>query len=373
MECNSVPLAMAQLPASPLVSVLIANYNYAGYVSDAIQSVLRQTYGRFEVVVCDDGSTDDSVEVVGRLARSDDRIRLIRKSNGGQASAWNAALRASKGEVICLLDSDDRFDERKLEMAVDYFTTTGYGALVHPLLVIDDEGNPLQRLPVGQPFEEGWIRDRVVRRGGRWSVVAGGGVCFRREVAALIFPVPEDVFVSSDADAFVFQLLPLLTTVGFIDEVLYYYRLHDTNEGLARSLRRESVERRLNFLNRTVGSVNARLSALGFDGFQLDMSRNLGAREQLFYLELFNRSATRLRLFSEYRSLFPLIVSDDLYRFGRKAGLLFLWGVAILLPSGWRPRWISGFRGLVYGPFFRLRIFFTRRSRGLHDSKLRRR
>ena len=77
----------------PLVSVVIPNYNYAQYLSDAIESVLKQTYQNIEIIVVDDGSTDNSREIASRYL---DRITLVRKENGGVSSARNEGLSISK-------------------------------------------------------------------------------------------------------------------------------------------------------------------------------------------------------------------------------------------------------------------------------------
>src|SRR5262245_542289 len=87
------PLRLEALPERPLVSVLIANHNYAEYVRAAMESVLAQRYARLELIVCDDGSTDGSVERIEWFVERDRRVKLVRKNNGGQASAWNAAFR----------------------------------------------------------------------------------------------------------------------------------------------------------------------------------------------------------------------------------------------------------------------------------------
>src|SRR5690349_20947116 len=101
------PVKLGSFPESPLVSVLVTNHNYDQYVGEAIQSILAQTYTNFEVVVCDDGSTDKSCEVIETWCRKDARVSLIRQSNKGQGPALNAAFSAANGEVIVLLDGDD--------------------------------------------------------------------------------------------------------------------------------------------------------------------------------------------------------------------------------------------------------------------------
>ena len=92
------------------VTILINNYNYARFLPAAIDSALSQTYHPLEVVVVDDGSTDESLDIIRDYG---DRVRPVFKSNGGQASAFNAGFAASRGEVICLLDADDFFFRRR--------------------------------------------------------------------------------------------------------------------------------------------------------------------------------------------------------------------------------------------------------------------
>src|SRR5882757_4789136 len=84
------PIEPAPLFRKPLVSVLLSNYNYAQYVGGAIESVLSQTWPNFELIVCDDGSTDNSIAVIEPYLK-DPRVRLIRKTNGGQATGFNAS------------------------------------------------------------------------------------------------------------------------------------------------------------------------------------------------------------------------------------------------------------------------------------------
>ena len=103
------PIELLRLSSEPLVSILISNYNYGRYIGESIQSALDQTYSNIELIICDDGSTDDSVSIIEEYQRKDPRLKLICKANGGQASGFNAAFAASRGEIIALLDSDDRF------------------------------------------------------------------------------------------------------------------------------------------------------------------------------------------------------------------------------------------------------------------------
>jgi glycosyltransferase involved in cell wall biosynthesis len=97
------------------VSVIIPTYNRASYVTKAIESVLAQTYNDFEIIVIDDGSTDNTKEVLSPFM---DKITYIWKPNGGCASARNVGIQTSKGEFIAFLDSDDLFEPTKFEIQV---------------------------------------------------------------------------------------------------------------------------------------------------------------------------------------------------------------------------------------------------------------
>ena len=100
---------------SPLVSVLINNYNYGQFIEDAIESVLSQSYKNIELIVVDDGSTDDSKAKIMRFAN---RVTAIFQHNSGQASAFNAGFAASHGDIIAFLDADDYFLPEKIEKIV---------------------------------------------------------------------------------------------------------------------------------------------------------------------------------------------------------------------------------------------------------------
>ncbi|MBO0698347.1 MAG: glycosyltransferase family 2 protein [Zavarzinella sp.] len=102
------------------MSVVIPTYNYGHVVAEAVDSALAQTYPAVEVIVVDDGSTDDTRE---RLARYDGRIRYIQQENRGLSAARNTGIRAARGKYISLLDSDDAFHPRKLELQVSHLLT----------------------------------------------------------------------------------------------------------------------------------------------------------------------------------------------------------------------------------------------------------
>lgn len=108
--------------AHPLVSVIIPTYNRARSVGKSVESVLRQTYPSLELIVVDDGSTDDTVAV---LAEFRDAITVIRQPNGGPSSARNNGVAHAKGGIISFLDSDDTWDPTKLERQISLLEAGG--------------------------------------------------------------------------------------------------------------------------------------------------------------------------------------------------------------------------------------------------------
>lgn len=104
---------------SILISVIIPNFNYAHYLNDTVNSVLNQTYSNIECIIVDDGSTDNSIEIILELEKKDIRVRSVFKQNGGLSSARNAGIKAAKGEYIAFLDADDLWKPEKLQHQIE--------------------------------------------------------------------------------------------------------------------------------------------------------------------------------------------------------------------------------------------------------------
>lgn len=215
------------LTKNPLVSVLISNYNYESFIGESIRSVLKQTYPNFELIICDDGSKDGSVEVIQTYLH-DDRVRLIQKENGGQASAINAAYKAATGEIISLLDSDDTFHPRKLELVASAFAgAPSCGLCIHRVQPVSGEGRPIGP-PYPRSLESGWIGPRALAEGAHsGSVPQTLGVSFRRQIADRLFPMPEQFRRSPDAH--LVRAAFFITRIISLPEVLAYYRVHGDN------------------------------------------------------------------------------------------------------------------------------------------------
>lgn len=104
-----------------LVSIITPMYNSEKYISEMIESVLKQTYKEWELIIVDDCSTDNSYKIVNRYVNIDSRIRLIKlESNKGPSDARNVGIKNSNGRYIAFLDSDDLWKKNKLEVQINY-------------------------------------------------------------------------------------------------------------------------------------------------------------------------------------------------------------------------------------------------------------
>lgn len=224
------PIALEPLPNLPLVSVLISNYNYASYLGQAIESVLAQTYDNFEIVICDDGSTDRSREILERYASLDSRIKPILRENRGQSQALTTAFYRSLGEVICFLDADDAFLHDKLRMVVNALAANPESGLgVNRMLLVDKARKCLAEMPSLYNLPSGWRGPQMSSSGPR--ILPGlpptSGLSLHRSVAEAIFPLP--VALAAYSDTLIQVVAPLMTPIVAIDTPLSEYRVHDTN------------------------------------------------------------------------------------------------------------------------------------------------
>ncbi|UFP93730.1 glycosyltransferase family 2 protein [Gloeobacter morelensis] len=206
----------------PLVSVLICNYNYGRFVGEAIGSVLEQTYRNIELIVVDDGSTDDSRQVIGAYS---DRLRAIFQQNGGQGAAFNSGLAEAHGEIICFLDADDYFHREKVARVVRAFAEhPEWVQLAHNWISVDIDGRPMGRNPVRR-FTRGDIRTLLLRWG-RYGWGITSGLSYRRVVLERVLPIPKR---PRAADTYLTATVPFYGQVGGIADQLMYYRVHGKN------------------------------------------------------------------------------------------------------------------------------------------------
>jgi glycosyltransferase involved in cell wall biosynthesis len=223
-------------------------YNCARYIAQALESVFAQDYEPVEVVVVDDGSTDNTVGVVRGFG---DRVRLIERSHAGPSAARNAGIKAARGELVAFLDADDQWKPRKLELQVPLFDNPEVGLVYSNFDYINEDGE-LIRTRLGR-WHKGRIFPEMMKHGLAWT----GTIIVRRsafEQAGYFdeaMPVAEDldmwlrVCAHYEADYDIRTLSSYRMREGsliggpeFIDWMLYTlkknFRLHGARAGMGK-------------------------------------------------------------------------------------------------------------------------------------------
>lgn len=211
-------------------SVIIPLYNKRNYIQETIQSVLNQSYGNFEIIIVNDSSTDDSMEIVSRF--KDDRLRLFTKPNGGVSAARNYGISKTRYEYVCFLDADDVWDVRYLENLVSvflHFPDAGFICGAYKMFR-DDIADVSKTISIADKPEEytseiDFFKTSVKKKR---IIALTSSVCIRKSVLdsmASLFAV--GVCNGEDADMWV--RVAMKTMVVYYNKPLMFYRLGTAN------------------------------------------------------------------------------------------------------------------------------------------------
>ncbi|HEX9930540.1 MAG TPA: glycosyltransferase family A protein [Pyrinomonadaceae bacterium] len=210
----------------PSVSVIIPNYNYGRFLSEAIDSVLAQTYSNVEIVVVDDGSSDNSLEILAEYEKKG--IKVVRQKNSGVGAARNTGVKNSSGDLIAFLDADDVWLPRKIEKQVErLLSNRDFGLVTCAIREFDAAGNTIYG-ETHAKGKEGWCAEDIllfkpVTPGPGSSTLIWrelfektGGFDERKEM----HPLEDWEFLYRAAR---------ISQIAFVPEALVEYRNHGTN------------------------------------------------------------------------------------------------------------------------------------------------
>ena len=208
-----------------MISIVIPLYNKSESISGTVRSALEQTYQDFEIIIVDDGSTDDSFRVVKVLSHSEPRLTLIQKANGGVCSARNAGI---KGKYIALLDADDVWDknylEEQMKMVEDFPECSMWGINYGETI----DGAIIRDVPTGLPKGFRGIVEDYFRIPGRISdLFCSSSVLIRKSVFDYVGLFDERIKYAEDSDMW-FRIIARFP-VAFYDRYMVYYRFDAEN------------------------------------------------------------------------------------------------------------------------------------------------
>jgi glycosyltransferase involved in cell wall biosynthesis len=206
------------MTATPDFSVVIAAFQAGETVAEAVESALAQTYPAREVIVCDDGSTDETQRM---LEQFEDRIVVLRQGNAGEAAAKNAAIRAAHAEYVAILDADDLFLPRRLEALAGLAARDPDLDILTTDAVLEIDGRPQRRCYTDSwRFETDDQRRAILERNFVFGLVA-----VRRSRLLEIGGFDESIRYAADWDCWL-RLILAGSRVGLVPLPLARYRLH---------------------------------------------------------------------------------------------------------------------------------------------------
>lgn len=268
------------------VSVIISNYNYAQYLSAAVDSVLMQTYKDIEIILVDDGSKDNSHEAIEKLQqKAPNIIRAIFQTNQGQGAAFNTGLEAASGDVVAFLDADDVWKPNKLERIVETFSQSDCVGVMHQMDNIDGNGNlinPSSKLKKLLLDED--LAKIIVETGNAWNFPPTSGLAYRRSILKTVFPIGSTKWRLC-ADGCLIYCTAFLGKIKTLNEVLGSYRIHGKNNFSIQKTKIEEdqkEEQNLLGIEMTNQYINEYLQRIGYPR-RVDLSKNLQYRRTVYY------------------------------------------------------------------------------------------
>lgn len=219
-----------------MISVVIPLYNKEKSISSTLQSVFEQTYTDYEVIVVDDGSTDNSLEVVRsfvQLLNVHSLIRIIHKDNGGVCSARNRGIKEARGEYIALLDADDQWDKKYLEEQVKMIADFPEAAMWGINFAEMNDGKLARKLETKLPDGYRGYVDHYFEMKGRISdLFCSSSVVIRREMFDKVGMFDERIKYAEDSDMW-FRIIAT-HKVAFYDRYMVFYQWDAENRAMKR-------------------------------------------------------------------------------------------------------------------------------------------
>ncbi|MGH1395647.1 MAG: glycosyltransferase family 2 protein [Trichormus sp.] len=265
------------------VSVIISNYNYARYLPKTINSVLSQTYSNIELIIVDDGSLDDSRDVITQIqATHPDKIKTIFQANQGQGGAFNAGFEATSGEIIAFLDADDVWHSHKIQRIVEIFQTSDVVGVMHHLDIIDGDDNKINHASTQGPKLSEDLATVVLNTGNAWCFPPTSGLSYRREALEKVFPI-DPIKWRIWADGCIIYCTAFLGKIKTLHENLGSYRIHGANNHISQQAATKEQENKAQVgIELTNRYINEFLERINYPN-RVDLSRNLQYRRTKYY------------------------------------------------------------------------------------------
>ena len=236
-----------------MVSIVITCYNYGKYLVGCVESVLGQTYQNIEIIIVNDGSTDDTDEIIKKYL-SDPRVRYIKQKNAGQANAKNTGIHNASGEFVAFLDADDVWEKDKLEKQLRCFDNPDVGIVFCKAKYLDEDSRLIdfEMIPYYLQPHRGMVTEWLIFD----NFVQFSSSMVRRKCFEQFGGFDESLKMGIDWDLWL--RLSTAYQFDFVDEKLFYYRMGHSGQMSKNMEERYRCADRIimNFLEKYPGSVS---------------------------------------------------------------------------------------------------------------------
>ncbi len=203
---------------SPLISVIVPVYNVEEYLTQCIESIINQTYTNLEIILVDDGSTDQSGKICDEYAIKDDRIQVIHKENRGVGSARNVGLDTSKGEYVSFVDSDDYVDKNYIKILLKQMLEHNVQVSICNLAITDKKNTTIR---YKDKINGVITTDIVIKKILNFEL--GCSACGKLYRHDLITDIRFSDYIFGEDLEFVIKVLSMISNVFLSSRCLYYY------------------------------------------------------------------------------------------------------------------------------------------------------
>jgi len=207
----------------PLVSVALTTFNGGQLIKEQIDSLLNQTYQNFEIVISDDGSEQETIDILNSYIVADDRIRWLRSPlELGYRKNTENAVSLCKGEIIFLCDQDDTWYPERLDLHVEAYQDTSVMWVFNRLVITDKNNNPIGYIEDTLP---NYYRHKTMLENVWGTCIGGAMTSYRASLIKKALPIP--AYAPAHDSWIQFAIWP--AKYVFIDQILQTYRQHDRN------------------------------------------------------------------------------------------------------------------------------------------------
>jgi glycosyltransferase involved in cell wall biosynthesis len=284
-----------------LISICIATYNGAEYIREQLDSIVNQTYQNFEVIIQDDCSSDNTLEIVKEY---EDKINITiykNEENLGYIKNFESVTKKANGDLIALCDQDDVWEKDKLELLVHNISDT---TLIYSDSLLVDQNAQSLHLRFSHSLKNNFVSTKNPLTFINDNCVSAHAMLFKKELLEIIFPFPQNVFF----DAWIAANAASLNGVVYLDKCLVNYRQHSTNtlSKHNKSSKKErpistKAQKKLSNIQAKIEVIDTFLGMKNLDQDDINLLKELKNEYQKFENSWYNRKLNKLLIDNKHK------------------------------------------------------------------------